>query len=103
MVEYVNWKTDVKIICPVHGVFMQAPYRHINRHAGCPKCRWDKREKTCLQKYGVRNPLMLDSIMSNDVKQKAATNRLKTMRFKYGVDNPSQLSDIKEKKKETCI
>ena len=101
LVEYVNWKTDVKIICPVHGVFMQAPYRHINRHAGCPKCRWIKRDNTCLQKYGVRNPFMVDEIMTEDVIQKAGNNRLSTMRSKYGVDNPSMLDWVNNKKWET--
>ena len=36
-VEYVNNKTKVIIICPVHGVFPQSPVNHI-RGNGCPKC-----------------------------------------------------------------
>lgn len=36
-VEYVNRKTNVKIICNIHGTFDQTPNNHI-RGAGCPKC-----------------------------------------------------------------
>lgn len=32
---------EVDIICPIHGVFKQTPYNHINKKCGCPKCRYD--------------------------------------------------------------
>jgi hypothetical protein len=38
LVEYKNWYTKVKIICPVHGVFEQKPNNHLNG-ANCLKCR----------------------------------------------------------------
>jgi len=41
-VEYVNNSTKVKIICPEHGEFEQAPYKHINRSQECPKCGRNK-------------------------------------------------------------
>ncbi len=37
LVEYVNTKTKVKIICPIHGVFEQTPDAHLS-NKGCPKC-----------------------------------------------------------------
>ena len=37
-VEYVNCKTKVKIVCPIHGEFEQLPDAHINKNEGCPKC-----------------------------------------------------------------
>jgi very-short-patch-repair endonuclease len=37
LVEYVNRKTKVKIICPKHGVFEQEPNNHINGQE-CGKC-----------------------------------------------------------------
>lgn len=37
LVEYVNAKTKVKIICPKHGVFEQVPDSHIRNH-GCKYC-----------------------------------------------------------------
>jgi len=36
-VEYVNRKTNIKIICPIHGEFEQTPRSHI-KGACCPKC-----------------------------------------------------------------
>lgn len=37
--EYINKKTKVIIICPVHGEFIQTPDDHANKPAGCPKCK----------------------------------------------------------------
>ena len=37
LVEYKNKNTKVKIICPEHGLFEQAPGHHLNG-SGCPKC-----------------------------------------------------------------
>lgn len=31
-------KTKVKIICPIHGIFLQTPDKHINSSQGCKKC-----------------------------------------------------------------
>lgn len=36
-VEYVNNRTKVKIICPIHGEFLQTSDKHL-RGAGCPSC-----------------------------------------------------------------
>ncbi len=36
LVEYINSKTKVKIICPEHGEFLQTPESHFDR--GCIKC-----------------------------------------------------------------
>ena len=37
LVEYVNYKTDIKILCPEHGVFEQAPNNHL-QGKGCKYC-----------------------------------------------------------------
>lgn len=37
-VDYVNNHSKVKIICPEHGEFFQAPVNHVNQKQGCPKC-----------------------------------------------------------------
>ena len=44
-VEYKNSETKVCIICKEHGEFWQTPYKHINRHQGCPNCN-PKKKKT---------------------------------------------------------
>lgn len=40
-VEYINNKTPVTIVCPVHGDFVQIPQGHLNCEIACPKCRID--------------------------------------------------------------
>ncbi|MFA5733351.1 MAG: hypothetical protein WC934_15300, partial [Acidithiobacillus sp.] len=40
LVNYVNNKTKVRIICPIHGEFKQKPYHHLNKF-GCQKCFYD--------------------------------------------------------------
>lgn len=36
-IEYVNLNVPIKIICPIHGEFMQVPTLHL-KGVGCPKC-----------------------------------------------------------------
>jgi len=38
LVDYINAKTKVKIICPIHGVFEQRPDNHLYSKYGCMKC-----------------------------------------------------------------
>jgi len=40
-VEYINTKTKVKIICSIHGPFMQIPNSHLLGN-GCSSCKSDK-------------------------------------------------------------
>lgn len=72
---YVNQRTNVKIICPVHGVFEQKADSHI-RGCGCRLCglqsenrkgvhNWSKEQhekiqQTCLVKYGAKRYLDSD-------------------------------------------
>ena len=44
LVDYKNNQTKVKIICPIHGVFEQNAYYHVNG-GGCPKCSRKKIKK----------------------------------------------------------
>lgn len=37
-VKYVNKRTNVVIICPIHGEFSQNPHNHVQQHQGCPEC-----------------------------------------------------------------
>jgi hypothetical protein len=38
LVDYIDSTTKVKIICPEHGTFNQAPTNHISNKQGCPIC-----------------------------------------------------------------
>jgi very-short-patch-repair endonuclease len=44
LVKYKNNKTNVKIICPIHGEFTQRPDDHLNGH-GCQLCGGKKKKK----------------------------------------------------------
>ena len=44
--KYVNIKTKVKIICPIHGVFEQLPNNHILKAQRCPACTGNKKKTT---------------------------------------------------------
>ena len=46
-VEYINNKTYIDIICPIHGLFKQLPYNHLKGH-GCPKCVETTSKQECI-------------------------------------------------------
>ena len=43
-----NAKTKVKIICPLHGVFLQTPDKHLHCTKACPVCAGNRRATTAL-------------------------------------------------------
>ncbi len=43
--NYKNGKRKEKIICPLHGIFIQSLSDHINNKNGCPICRESKGER----------------------------------------------------------
>ena len=45
LVDYVDYITKVKIICPKHGVFKQSPIDHW-KQSGCPSCNESKGEQS---------------------------------------------------------
>lgn len=44
-VEYINSKTEVTIVCPIHGEFKQRPDMHTLKANGCKLCRSDSMKK----------------------------------------------------------
>jgi predicted subunit of tRNA(5-methylaminomethyl-2-thiouridylate) methyltransferase len=44
-VEFVDYNTDIKIICPLHGEFYQNPLSHINGYTKCQECLIINRKK----------------------------------------------------------
>jgi ssDNA-binding Zn-finger/Zn-ribbon topoisomerase 1 len=53
LTNYLNYTTNVKIICSKHGEFTQSPGSHLSRKAGCPKCG---REAMSIRHQGSVNP-----------------------------------------------
>ena len=45
LVNYIDAKTRVKIICPIHGEFEQTPDKHLSKKHGCPKCASETRKE----------------------------------------------------------
>lgn len=60
----------------------------------CNKCNSIKRKQTCVEKWGVENPMQ-----SKEVKEKLKNTLLEN----YGVDHYSKTEEYKEKYKKTCL
>lgn len=73
-VEYNGNRSEVSIKCPLHGLFQQVAYVHLNG-SGCPLCgheqsvlhrnsvlAHEKAMQTCLERYGVDNPMKNEQI-----------------------------------------
>jgi hypothetical protein len=73
--DYIDTKTKIKITCPIHGDFEQAPAGHSNRGRGCPSCRESTGEKlinNILLKHkidNVREKRFLDCVNTSRVKK----------------------------------
>lgn len=59
LMDYINAKAKIKIICPTHGVFEQTPNNHLTGY-GCLKCSHDK-----LIGLYDKNKLQNDPILAN--------------------------------------
>jgi hypothetical protein len=46
LVDYINTKRKVTIICTIHGAFEQTPNSHLSKKAGCPNCKNNNKNKT---------------------------------------------------------
>ncbi len=42
LTKYKNYRTKVKIVCPIHGEFVQYPNEHISKKSGCKKCGMER-------------------------------------------------------------
>lgn len=109
---YVNQRTNVKIICPIHGLFEQKADSHI-RGNGCRLCGlqsegrkgvhgWsdEQREKianTCLKKYGVARYLDSDEGKVQIAKIKSDIG------FRQKMSNIIASDSVQEKIKRTCL
>lgn len=45
LANYINSVTEIKIICPIHGIFEQIPATHLRKNStGCPQCGLEQRK-----------------------------------------------------------
>jgi len=69
LVDYINQRTKIKIICPTHGVFEQEPIKHL-KACGCKQCSESKGEKIIRQYLENNNINYLPQHKFNDCKYK---------------------------------
>lgn len=109
---YVNQRTNVKIICPVHGLFEQKADSHI-RGNGCRLCGYNvavkkadhhwseeqrrKTQETCLKRYGASR--YLDSNLG---KSHIAAVRANP-EFRQKMKDIISSGDVQEKTQKTCL
>ena len=59
LVDYINSRTKVNIICPTHEVFPQKPCDHIHSKQGCPIC-FDSKGEIEIAKYLKENDIKFE-------------------------------------------
>lgn len=75
-VEYKNMRSFVKIICPIHGEFVQKANDHIHGH-GCPRCYHSKLEEE------IRNFLIKNKIVFEEQKTFDGLKHKRKLRFDF--------------------
>ena len=95
-VKYEKNASKVEIICPLHGSFIQEANSHLQGH-GCPKCglhkigeadyssRTETRIKTCLKRYGVSNPMQVETVKSKNLNAKLINGTFNTSKIEENV------------------
>ena len=72
LVEYRGTHTKVKIICPIHGMFLQKPNSHTSGRCGCPKCKSSKGEIAIREYLQNKHINFIEQKRFNDCKNKIA-------------------------------
>jgi Zn finger protein HypA/HybF involved in hydrogenase expression len=101
LVEYINIKTKVKIICPNHGIFEQTPDNHLrgNIHKlkkkgnGCPYCR-KKFNLTISDFISSAKKIHGEKYIYDDVSYKNYKTKVKIICKKHGTFEQSPINHI---------
>ena len=80
---YKGINIKVKIICPIHGEFMQTPYSHMAGHA-CPKCAENARTE---KKYKSKTYFLKEF-------NKLYNNKYDYSKMKYPLSNDGKIEII---------
>ena len=94
-----NSHSKIWVQCDVCGENYQKEYRtYVNGHSynmdTCTNCSYIKSQKTCMERYGVKNVANLQ-----EVKEKKETTCLE----KYGETNVAKTPEVQDKMKQTNI
>jgi hypothetical protein len=68
-VIYLNNRTNIKIVCPIHGEFNKTPYEH-SLGSGCQKCKSSSGEKTIRKKLKKLNIFFIEQYRFYDCRNK---------------------------------
>lgn len=88
LADYVNSKTSVKIICPIHGIFEQTPNNHL-KGFGCRFCKYEY-QKTLIYGVGI-----------NDSVEHVSVNRKLIPSYNYWVSMLRRCYNNDENKNKT--
>lgn len=92
--SYVTTQHHATFIDKDFGPWEPMVYDVIYNKKCCPQRADQNRKQTCLNKYGVENPMQNEQIK----------NRLKDSIFKkFGVESVAVLDSVKKKRKQTCL
>ncbi|MDB2405686.1 DUF723 domain-containing protein [Arcobacteraceae bacterium] len=111
LVEYKKARETVTIICPIHGVFKQAPASHTNKGSGCPTCKetgFDSTKPAILYYLKIMNGVAYKiGITNRSIVERFGTDMeyievLKTWYYKLGSNAQKEetriLREFKQKK-----
>ena len=87
--KYINERTKIKIICPIHGIFEQIAGTHIGKwKCGCPKCRYIRSSKSLTkttESFVERAKKIHPEYDYSQVKYVTATTKVKIVCPKHGM------------------
>jgi len=65
---YINFKTNMSIICPIHGIFKQRPDNHLNSEHGCPFCAEKQRRLKRIKRieFNLKNGYQITPNFNSD-------------------------------------
>jgi len=113
LVNYINSRTKIKIICKIHGVFEQEPANHV-RGQGCPDCLDKKvlpfdfylieynicieydglQHFRAIEYFGGEKTLKITKKHDNIKNEYCLENGIKLYRIRYNQDIKKELSNI---------
>lgn len=96
LVDYINNYTNIKIICPVHGIFEQSPKNHISKKYKCSKC--SKRCKKSKSEFIIESNKIHDNFYDYSLSEYIDANtKVKIICPIHGIFEQSPASHINKK------
>ncbi len=93
--SYVNCKTPIKVICPIHGEFLVTPDKHLNQKQECPYCKKESKQFKLNEKIEIKekNKLLKQEVKKKEFYDKA--RRVHNGKYIYHDDYVNSKTKIK--------